>query len=305
MDIFLSPIGVLNNAFINENEFSNQNLNQLLYNDVSHYNDENNIEIRQNCFTKGNHLNDENLDENNYLLPEVKIFPNENIENVKTKFTSKTLGKEMKKLEDDDVKYINKIKEEKIKAGRKKKGEKDKGKHTKHCEDNMMRKIKSNFSIYSHNLINKSLKNKNIKFFKLDSEINKNLKKDYNINLMNTQFKDLYKNSSLSRKYRKQKIHNFEINKKLIIKLYNDETNKEIDAIKLLNLTYIEFFKKFREEYLEEFLKIIRNEENKNNESEENIIKYVDSIKSLCFNFENWFIEKKGRNRKKNIEKSI
>ena len=301
MDIVLSPIGVLNNAFINENEFSNQNLNQLLYNDVSHYNDENNIEIRQNCFTKGNHLNDENLDENNYLLPEVKIFPNENIENVKTKFTSKTLGKEMKKLEDDDVKYINKIKEEKIKAGRKKKGEKDKGKHTKHCEDNMMRKIKSNFSIYSHNLINKSLKNKNIKFFKLDSEINKNLKKDYNISLMNTQFKDLYKNSSLSGKYRKQKIHNFEINKKLIIKLYNDETNKEIDAIKLLNLTYIEFFKKFREEYLEEFLKIIRNEENKNNESEENIRKYVDSIKNLCFNFENWFIEKKGRNREKKI----
>ena len=301
MDIFLSPISVLNNGFINENEFSNQNLNQLLYNDVSYYNDENNIEIRQNCFTKGNHLNDENLDENNYLLPEVKIFPNENIENVKTKFTSKTLGKEMKKLEDDDVKYINKIKEEKIKAGRKKKGEKDKGKHTKHCEDNMMRKIKSNFSIYSHNLINQSLKNKNIKFFKLDSEINKNLKKDYNINLMNTQFKDLYKNSSLSRKYRKQKIHNFEINKKLIIKLYNDETNKEIDAIKLLNLTYIEFFKKFREEYLEEFLKIIRNEENKNNESEENIRKYVDSIKSLCFNFENWFIEKKGRNREKKI----
>ena len=301
MDIFLSPISVLNNGFINENEFSNQNLNQLLYNDVSYYNDENNIEIRQNCFTKGNHLNDENLDENNYLLPEVKIFPNENIENVKTKFTSKTLGKEMKKLEDDDVKYINKIKEEKIKAGRKKKGEKDKGKHTKHCEDNMIRKIKSNFSIYSHNLINQSLKNKNIKFFKLDSEINKNLKKDYNINLMNTQFKDLYKNSSLSRKYRKQKIHNFEINKKLIIKLYNDETNKEIDAIKLLNLTYIEFFKKFREEYLEEFLKIIRNEENKNNESEENIRKYVDSIKNLCFNFENWFIEKKGRNREKKI----
>ena len=301
MDIFLSPISVLNNGFINENEFSNQNLNQLLYNDVSHYNDENNIEIRQNCFTKGNHLNDENLDENNYLLPEVKIFPNENIENVKTKFTSKTLGKKMKKLEDDDVKYINKKKEEKIKAGRKKKGEKDKGKHTKHCEDNMMRKIKSNFSIYSHNLINQSLKNKNIKFFKLDSEINKNLKKDYNIILMNTQFKDLYKNSSLSGKYRKQKIHNFEINKKLIIKLYNDETNKEIDAIKLLNLTYIEFFKKFREEYLEEFLKIIRNEETKNNESEENIRKYVDSIKSLCFNFENWFIEKKGRNREKKI----
>ena len=301
MDIFLSPISVLNNGFINENEFSNQNLNPLLYNDVSNYNDENNIEIRQNCFTKGNHLNDENLDENNYLLPEVKIFPNENIENVKTKFTSKTLGKEMKKLEDDDVKYINKIKEEKIKAGRKKKGEKDKGKHTKHCEDNMIRKIKSNFSIYSHNLINHSLKNKNIKFFKLDSEINKNLKKDYNISLMNTQFKDLYKNSSLSGKYRKQKANNFDINKKLIIKLYNDETNKEIDAIKLLNLTYIEFFKKFREEYLEEFLKIIRNEENKNNESEENIRKYVDSIKNLCFNFENWFIEKKGRNREKKI----
>ena len=301
MDIFLSPISVLNNGFINENEFSNQNLNPLLYNDVSNYNDENNIEIRQNCFTKGNHLNDENLDENNYLLPEVKIFPNENIENVKTKFTSKTLGKEMKKLEDDDVKYINKIKEEKIKAGRKKKGEKDKGKHTKHCEDNMIRKIKSNFSIYSHNLINHSLKNKNIKFFKLDSEINKNLKKDYNISLMNTQFKDLYKNSSISGKYRKQKANNFDINKKLIIKLYNDETNKEIDAINLLNLTYIEFFEKFREEYLEEFLEIIRNEENKNNESEENIRKYVDSIKNLCFNFENWFIEKKGRNREKKI----
>ena len=301
MDILLSPSCVSNNGFINEDEFSNQNLNQLLYNDVSHYNDENNIEIRQNYFIKGNYLKDENLDENNYLLLEEKIFPNENIENVKTKFTSKTLGKKKEKLEDDEVKYINKKKEEKNKAGRKKKGEKDKGKHTKNCEDNMMRKIKSNFSFYSHNLINQSLKNTNIKFVKFDSEINKNLKKDYNISLMNTQFKDLYKNCSISRKYRKQKTNNFDINKKLIIKLYNDETNKEIDAINLLNLTYIEFFKKFREEYLEEFLEIIRNEETKNNESEENIRKYVDSIKSLCFNFENWFIEKKGRNRKKKI----
>ena len=48
--------------------------------------------------------------------------------------------------------------------GRKRKSELDKGEHNKHSEDNMMRKIKTFFLNYCHNLLNKSIKNKDLQF---------------------------------------------------------------------------------------------------------------------------------------------
>ncbi len=212
----------------------------------------------------------------------------------------KELEKKKKEIEKKIVKKINKNKREKKKAGRKKKEEKDKGDHTKKSKDNIMRKIKAHFLIYVHNLINKSLKNKNLKFLKLDSKISKILKKDFNITLMKTKFKDLYQNYSISKKYRSQKSSNFDINQKLITKLYHDNANQEIETINLLNLTYLEFFHKFVDEYLEVFLNIIWEEEKQKNESEENIREYIEDITKLCYGFENWFRNKKGRNRNKN-----
>ena len=305
--------------FPNENESPNYNFNDSLLNEQNS-NEEHNTENINNYYYyeefyqdenyQGENLNqdgnlnqDENLSEKCFQLSEKEIPKNEKIENVKTKCTSNILGKKIKnedEIEKKIVKKINKNKREKKKAGRKKKEEKDKGDHTKKSKDNIMRKIKAHFLIYVHNLINKSLKNKNLKFLKLDSKISKILKKDFNITLMKTKFKDLYQNYSISKKYRSQKSSNFDINQKLITKLYHDNANQEIETINLLNLTYLEFFHKFVDEYLEVFLNIIREEEKQKNESEENIREYIEDITKLCYGFENWFRNKTGRNRGKN-----
>ena len=40
-------------------------------------------------------------------------------------------------------------------------------------------------------------------------------------------------------------------------------------------------------------------EQKDKNETSEDINIYLDNIKNLCINYEDWFLQKKGRNRKK------
>ena len=153
-----------------------------------------------------NSLTDENLNlenqipilKNKYLKKPI-IYP----ENEKTSDTFKLLTNKIKRTND---KYFYQNEETKpIKnIGRKSKDDKEKGEHTKYCEDNIIRKIKTNFLIYIHNKINKSIKNKDFHLLRFNSKISENLKKDYNIKLMNTTFKHLYENTNISTKYRKQ-----------------------------------------------------------------------------------------------------
>ena len=117
--------------------------------------------------------------------------------------------------------------------GRKKKDVQEKGEHTKFSEDNMMRKIKSNFIDYSHNLINNSFKNKELKFLRFNSEINENLKKDYNLKLMDRTFKDLYENTPISIKYKKLAIEN--ANAKNYYNESNKKEKKENEKIRKFN----------------------------------------------------------------------
>ena len=76
-------------------------------------------------------------------------------------------------------------------------------------------------------------------------------------------------------------------------------------------MTFKEFLDDIRENRLEEFLKSIQDKEEKNekkNESEEemqenieedfNIESFMIKVKRLLFNYENWFIQKIGRNNK-------
>ena len=162
----------------------------------------------------------------------------------------------------------------------------------------MIRKIKSNFIDYIHNLINNSIENKELQFLKLDSEINEKLKKDYNIELMNRSFKDLYENTPISKKYKKISKENADTNKNIIYKIYYEEPYKEFNVINLLNKTYKELFKDFVNNNLDKFLNDIKKKEKKKKESEENIINYIKNIKQLCYSYEDWYLKKKGRNRK-------
>ena len=254
--------------------------------------------------------------------------PKTNLANVQTKMTSNFINKKTKRNNDicdipnEKTKSLeNEYNYEKKKSaqGRKKKEEKDKGNHTKFSEDNIMRKIKSYFLTLSYNLLNESLNDKNMEFLKLDSFVNENLKKEYNEDLLNKTMKDLYYESKISSKYRKQAKMYADKNKLLIDKIYYDK--EKLQTIKILDLTYRDLFNVFRKNILDInndlkmkikdiplleseqynniylfFNEIYKQEKNKK-EPKENIDIYIHNVKDLCMNYESWFKNKKGRNR--------
>ena len=61
------------------------------------------------------------------------------------------------------------------------------------------------------------------------------------MNLFKKKFKDIYKETEISEKY---KLKDEKTNEKLIKRIYEEE--KESEAIKILNLTYKEAFEIFR-----------------------------------------------------------
>ena len=287
---------------IMKNENENENENEYPKDDIYEENDNFVSEIKK-----------ENNIENKLVSDYRTKISNEN-----TKMTTKTLGKKTKRTTSKEEK-TNNYKEKTSLQGRKKKEEKDKGNHTKFSEDNMMRKIKSYFLNFCHNLLNESISDKNLQFLKLNSLINENLKKEFNLNLLNTKIKDLYQFSKISSKYRKQAKEFSDKNKYIIEKI--NEDNVEIQTIKILDLTYKELFNIFRRQILDInldlkmkikditlldnqkykninlfFDEIFRQEINKN-ETKENIDIYINNIKDLCMNYESWFLSKKGRNR--------
>ena len=263
-------------------------------------------------------------------------FENKGISNFKTKVTTKTLGLKRKREDEEftfgfnniyepemDFEYFENNKNlKKVSQGRKKKEEKEKGNHTKYSLDNIMRKIKSNFMDFCHKILNRSIKDRNLQFLKLNSKINENLKKDYNVELYQKKLKDLYENSPISSKYRKQIKECSNKNKMIIQELYAKK-DEEIEAIKLLNLTYGELFRIFRKKIssispelenkikditllqsnefndINKFFNEIREQEIKKKEPLEDINEYLNNVKNLCLTYEDWFNEKQGRNREK------
>jgi hypothetical protein len=229
--------------------------------------DKSNIINEKDCKCK---LNDNNISNNG---------------NKQTKVTSKTLTK---KRQRDDGENPNK------KQGRKKIDDDEKGDHDKFSEDNMIRKIKSNFIKYAHERINSNISDKDLQLFRLDSELNEILKKDYNLQLMEKTFKYLYENTPISSKYRKK---NANINKYLIEKLYNEERFTQTKAISDLDKTYKELYNDYINNNLDKLLNKIKNElEKVGKESEESIADYLEKFKHLCLTYEDWFKNKKGRN---------
>ena len=122
--------------------------------------------------------------------------------------------------------------------------------------------------------------------------------------------------SKISQHYSIKKV---ETNEALIEKIYNE--NKEIEVIKILNLTYIETFQIFRRNLIpiieelkrkvegthilnkeifndaEKFLENIRFQEKNKEENEEEFEQYINDIKNLIIGFKEWFNAKTGRDR--------
>ena len=299
-------------------------------------NDLESINPNHNIFTVKN-ISDENENIEKIKLKEKPVDKeekNKNVNNILEKNINSYENLQKLNLNElSDKNTINKgtiqieIEEEKEKKapqvpqyGRKTDKEKksgNKGKHTKKDKDNQMRKIKAFFgkSLYKY------LKNSFIEetdLLKLEIDINKNLKRDFNLNLFERTLKDIYSKSNISFKY---KLKNVETNEELINKIFREKKEKEV--MKILELTYGEAFEIFRQKLtlkplskeikdkiqginilnkerfsnVEIFLKKIREEEKRKGESKKDIEEYIEDIKSLVIGFEDWFENKIGRDR--------
>ena len=215
--------------------------------------------------------------------------------------------------------FTTKVKEIKnFYCGRKTDREKDNGKygkHTKESKDNIVTKIKSFFGKSLYNYISNIIKKcDGSELLKLDVEVNKCLKRSYNLDLFNKTLKDLYIDTNISQKYKKKDIRT---NEELIHRIY--EEKKETEAIKILNLTYLEAFEIFRRKikpnsqispelekkiegtnilntnYFLDAEKFIEKEKKKEKQKNEKNKDYFDNIEQLIVGFEEWFKNKETR----------
>ena len=186
-----------------------------------------------------------------------------------------------------------------IKRGRKKKmiSKLIKSGHNKNNEDNIMRKIKTHLFEYIVNQLNLSLSDERKKFYKIDKSLSENLKKDFNMELMEKRIFDIFMNTKISKKYKR--ISDKFYNAKLINTILAENIEKE--TIKLLSMKIIDMINFIIENQLEEFLSIIENKEKGIDES--NSEEYMSLLRKVLINYENWFSIKRGRVRLKKDNK--
>lgn len=190
-------------------------------------------------------------------------------------------------------------KEIKILKKRGRKGKKVKVKnnaeHDKFADDNVIRKIKTAIFQYILIKLNTSLENKHYKFLPLNAELNKNLKRDLNVELLNKRIYEIYMSEDLNGHH----INNNDSNKNLIKKIF--EENIEIKTIDILNMKFSDILKHIREKDLQNFLKLIKDKEEK--KKEESFDKYIKTVIHYLNEYEDWFKNTKGRNTDKRIKK--
>ena len=202
------------------------------------------------------------------------------------------LGENILGLEEDD--NIEKVKKQNKKNfGRRKKDENynNDADHNKFKEDNIIRKIKTSSFRYILNKLNDSLDDTSLKFCPINADINENLKKDFNEELLGRTICDIYMNSDSNKRYQTKSYSN----KILIEKILMEKTEKK--TIEILNLTFHDILKIIREKDREKFLKEIREKEEKNAKNKIPCIdEYMRLLDGMLDDYENWFYKKKGRN---------
>ena len=147
----------------------------------------------------------------------------------------------------DQIQSNEKVKKKKGNQGRKSFEDESEGKHTKDSEDNMLRKIKSYFVGSFHNYLNSIIQNPELKLTKIDFYVCKELKKEFNEKLFQTNLKVIYETVNLSDKFANLIKNEPDKNKKIIERIFNE--NKEVEAIKILSLTFDEVYQIFISRY--------------------------------------------------------
>ena len=234
----------------------------------------------------------------------------------------KLLNKKRKRGKIFDIKKIPK---KKFRFGRRGKLDNDKRKHNCNSEDNIINKIKTHFFHYIRDIISKNSNNENekVKIIKFQKEFVANLKKDINIELLETKLVDILRNQKISTK---NKNSDKDQNKTIIDKIYKEK--KEERVMKILELEFKELLIIFRrklnkpedEKELKkiekkiEGLDLITNDDyddtkyliddiekqnSKNNRmNETELEEYIEKVKECCKNYEKWFYDKIEKTKK-------
>ena len=198
-------------------------------------------------------LNNTNLDSTK--LNDINIDLNNNINNIKNKrnnFLNKKrrmdifIPLKIPKNSNSDDNIISRdiilCQDKKLQyPGKKREKNFDKRRHDKWDNSNMINKIKRGFFTYIRDIIKKNAINKDIDIKKIGNNFMENLTKKSNVILYKMKLKKVLSDVEISNKYKK---FDKEHNKIIIDNIYNEK--KEINIIKILNLTFGELFIIFR-----------------------------------------------------------
>ena len=284
------------------NDISFNNLTQTPYLDLLEQNEINSIFDTQNI--NESWINIPFDDEDNMRIYYNNLFQLPTNNNIKELDLNRKFINIKRKGREDKGNTINNKNKINFETGTKKRGRKkvgeipnEKSKHTKLSDDNKIRKIKGFLLEYILKKLNESIKFSSSRFRPLNKTMKESLKKSENIALLDAYIKDIFSNTKMNKVSEKKG----ESNKKLIEKIY--EENIEIDTIRILNLKFRDALNQIKKNS-NGLLDMIKDKEisiqnNSKNKENFNIEKYMDDIKILLEGYEDWFDNKKGRDRKK------
>ncbi len=179
----------------------------------------------------------------------------------------------------------------KLKRGRKSKFSNSHGYHTKFSTDNILRKIKTRFFHKIVNYINSIIISKyrnKVKVLKfLEPEISKNNNIAFNKRLFNMKLKEIFNSYKI---YAKIKILDRDYNKNIIKSIYEENI---IELINILEMTAMQMFCIFRDVNdtklvgFEKMDTVIKELEYSEKDKE-----YIDKLKRVILNFENYYFKK-------------
>lgn len=225
-------------------------------------------------------ISDENLYHNNNIINENEKEKEINIiiKEKETNTQTKRLGRLRK--DDDNTEDI---------------------KHTKFGEDNMMKKIKAAVSKYTLNLLNNSLKYTRQKFCPLCTELNEDLKRNTNMDLLDKKIYNIFESYEVNKNNIMLENQNIMLMKKIF------EENIETETINILNMTYKDILDRIREIDSVSFLNAIREKEKKyKGKKKFNVDDYMKKLTDLLYDYEHWFEIKNARKvvkKRKNVIK--
>ena len=192
----------------------------------------------------------------------------------------------------EESKNENKNKGKKL--GRKRKNEEREAFHTKDRDDNKMRKVKTYIMNFILDYLNKSIVYNRKQFLKINKNVNQCLRKDFNMSLMQMTIKDIFVQNKINETYNDFKKER-NLNQDLIKEIF--EKNEDIETIKILNMKYIDLVIIYRTEFLNQFISDLTKKEIRAEGKKEKVESYVEQLKYLLLNYEDWFEQKKGKDK--------